>query len=110
MMAELPSIVNLILFRPPKPVPYCFPSEVVQLDTRAGNQIYATWIEKQGANIWLLLSHANAEDLNSCYRSMLKLAILLDVNVICYDYSGYGQSTGEIPLSPICVLGFGQQP
>lgn len=96
MAPKLPSIVNFVLFRPPRPTGlYCFPSEVARLETRTGSNICATWIEKEGATIWILLSHANAEDLNTCYRSMLKLSILLDVNVICYDYSGYGLSTGE---------------
>lgn len=93
------SVVNLILFRPPRRTSaYYIPSDVIQLETRAGNQICATAVEKEGSAVWILLSHANAEDLNTVYRSMLKLSILLDVNVIGYDYSGYGLSTGESSL------------
>jgi len=91
------AVVNMILFRPPRPVypTYCFPSDVIELDTRLGNKICATTVEREGSVIWVLLSHANAEDLNTVYRSMVKLSSTLDVNVIGYDYSGYGLSTGE---------------
>jgi len=95
MMMACTSLVNVILFRPPRPVsPYCFPSDVIRLETSRGNRICATSIKREGATIWLLVSHANAEDLNGAYRTMLKLSMLLDVNVIGYDYSGYGESTG----------------
>ena len=46
----------------------------------------------------MLLSHGNSEDLNGCYNFMLKLSVILDVNVLGYDYSGYGQSSGMLCL------------
>ena len=43
----------------------------------------------------LLYSHGNAEDIGLISSFLIDLARLLQVNVICYDYSGYGISTEE---------------
>ena len=41
----------------------------------------------------LLYSHGNAEDIGLISSFLIDLSRLLQVNVICYDYSGYGIST-----------------
>lgn len=89
------SIVNRLLFKPPPPVPYLFPSEIIRLRTRYGNEIFSTFIQRPGSTITLLVSHGNAEDLNTSYETLVRLSSLLNVHVIAYDYSGYGNSTGE---------------
>ncbi|KAL9179058.1 hypothetical protein ACHAXT_000100 [Thalassiosira profunda] len=43
----------------------------------------------------LLYSHGNAEDLGLISSFLVDLARLLQVNVLCYDYSGYGVSADE---------------
>ena len=43
----------------------------------------------------LLYSHGNAEDLNISYGWMRRLSRALNVNVLGYDYTGYGISTGK---------------
>ena len=43
----------------------------------------------------LLYSHGNAEDIGLISSFLIDLSRLLQVNVICYDYSGYGISTEE---------------
>ncbi|CAN4081748.1 unnamed protein product [Withania somnifera] len=43
----------------------------------------------------LLYSHGNAADLGQMYELFIELSIHLRVNVLGYDYSGYGQSTGK---------------
>jgi len=88
------SIVNAFLFKPPAPYVYTFPNEVVQLRTAHGTRICATFIRRPGAALYLLLSHGNAEDLNTAYDFMQRLSLSLDVNVVGYDYTGYGCSTG----------------
>lgn len=91
-------LVNLVLFKPPPRRPYCFPTDVIRLQSSQGNVVCATFIEKPGATVTLLLSHGNAEDLNSSFHSMLKLSTVLDAHVIGYDYSGYGESTGKFEM------------
>jgi hypothetical protein len=92
--------INRLLFRPPPFSCYAFPN-VVTLTTSRGSQICAVSLIRPGAAVTLLVSHANAEDLNGVYPTLVKLAVLLNVNVVGYDYSGYGGSTGtcHIPES-----------
>ena len=40
----------------------------------------------------LLYSHGNAEDIGLVTAFMIDMARLLQVNILCYDYSGYGMS------------------
>jgi pimeloyl-ACP methyl ester carboxylesterase len=95
------SIVNFFLFRPPEPkIPYAIPNEIIRLQTARGNEIAATYIDRK-STITILFSHGNAEDLNSCFPFLHQLSILLDVNVVGYDFSGYGESTGKLR---VCLL------
>lgn len=50
----------------------------------------------------LLYSHGNAEDLGLIAHFLTDLARLLGVNVLCYDYAGYGKSTDVVSVS--CFL------
>lgn len=43
----------------------------------------------------MIHSHGNSPDLGIMLDSYLDLAYNLDINVIGYDYSGFGQSTGK---------------
>lgn len=55
--------------------------------------------ELQSANtqegITLLYSHANAEDLGSIYPWCKFLSKMLRVNLLAYDYTGYGMAFDE---------------
>jgi len=42
--------------------------------------------------VTFLFSHGNAEDLGMIYDWFQDLGRLLHVNVMCYDYTGYGKS------------------
>lgn len=89
------SLVNSVLFRPPNCQGYIFPHEVIRLKTSRGNTIGAIYLRNLSSNITLLYSHENGEDLNTSYRYLRKLVARLKVNVMAYDYSGYGESTGQ---------------
>jgi pimeloyl-ACP methyl ester carboxylesterase len=54
-----------------------------------------------GSQITLLYSHANAEDLGIMFGWLKCLARRLNVNVLAYDYTGYGESDGE-PSEEAC--------
>lgn len=43
----------------------------------------------------ILFSHANAEEIGRIINSIKEFGITLKVNVLCYEYSGYGQATGK---------------
>lgn len=90
------SLINVFLFKPPPSKPYDFPARVIRLKTSRGKTIAATYVRRRGANVTILFSHGNAEDLNSSYWYLERLAKACDVNVMCYDYVGYGScSDGE---------------
>ncbi|KAG0455238.1 hypothetical protein HPP92_024530 [Vanilla planifolia] len=69
--------------------------EVMRLPTRRGTDIVTVYIRYPMAASTLLYSHGNAADLGQMYELFIELSILLRVNLMGYDYSGYGQSSGK---------------
>ncbi|CAL0299144.1 unnamed protein product [Lupinus luteus] len=69
--------------------------EILKLPTRRGTEIVAIYIRHPLASSTLLYSHGNAADLGQMYQLFIELSIHLRVNLMGYDYSGYGQSTGK---------------
>ncbi|KAH0450166.1 hypothetical protein IEQ34_020858 [Dendrobium chrysotoxum] len=69
--------------------------EVMQLPTRRGTEIVAIYIRNPMASSTLLYSHGNATDLGQMYELFIELSIHLRLNLMGYDYSGYGQSSGK---------------
>mmetsp|Transcript_2747 Transcript_2747/g.3709 ORF Transcript_2747/g.3709 Transcript_2747/m.3709 type:complete len:270 (+) Transcript_2747:83-892(+) len=90
------SLVNKVLFRPPHCEGYRFQNQPVRLRTSEGNTIAALFLKRSSkTTVTILFSHENGEDLNTSYRFLRKLSSCLKVNVMAYDYSGYGESTGS---------------
>ncbi|KAJ4707208.1 alpha/beta hydrolase domain-containing protein 17B-like [Melia azedarach] len=69
--------------------------DILKLDTKRGNQVVALYINNPAAKLTLLYSHGNAADLGQMYELFYELSVHLRVNLMGYDYSGYGQSTGK---------------
>ncbi|KAJ3679095.1 hypothetical protein LUZ60_017106 [Juncus effusus] len=69
--------------------------EARRLKTKRGNGIIAMHVKNPGAKLTLLYSHGNAADLGQMYELFVELSSHLGVNLMGYDYSGYGQSTGK---------------
>uniref|UniRef100_A0A1D1Y995 Abhydrolase domain-containing protein FAM108B1 n=1 Tax=Anthurium amnicola TaxID=1678845 RepID=A0A1D1Y995_9ARAE len=69
--------------------------DVLVLDTKGGNKIVAFYLRNPYARLTVLYSHGNAADLGQLYDLFVQLKINLRVNLMGYDYSGYGASTGE---------------
>ncbi|MED6185302.1 hypothetical protein PIB30_055763 [Stylosanthes scabra] len=69
--------------------------DVLKLMTRRGNSIIAVYIKNPSAALTLLYSHGNAADLGQMYDLFCELSLHLRVNLLGYDYSGYGQSSGK---------------
>ncbi|XP_057853654.2 uncharacterized protein LOC131063761 isoform X2 [Cryptomeria japonica] len=69
--------------------------DVTVLDTKVGNKIVATYWRHPYAHFTLLYSHGNAADLGQMYDLFMELRAHLRVNVMSYDYSGYGASSGK---------------
>ncbi|KAK1289683.1 hypothetical protein QJS10_CPB18g00595 [Acorus calamus] len=69
--------------------------EVARVQTRKGNEVVSMHVRNPLATSTLLYSHGNAADLGQMYELFVELSIHLRVNLVGYDYSGYGQSTGK---------------
>ncbi|CAI8591983.1 unnamed protein product [Vicia faba] len=69
--------------------------DVLKLCTKRANSIVALYIKNTSASLTVLYSHGNAADLGQMYELFSELSIHLRVNLLCYDYSGYGQSSGK---------------
>jgi len=102
------SIVARSAFIPPRPA--CLLEELknlVWLTNRYKHKIPALHIqhtntEKEEPKYTLLFSHGNAEDLSYIEEWLEELSESLNVNVLAYEYSGYGFSSSEhnTPLTP----------
>ncbi|XVF71593.1 hypothetical protein PTKIN_Ptkin12aG0050900 [Pterospermum kingtungense] len=69
--------------------------DVLKLRTRRGNDIVTVHVKHPKATATLLYSHGNAADLGQMFELFVELCNRLRVNLMGYDYSGYGQSTGK---------------
>ncbi|XP_040997843.1 alpha/beta hydrolase domain-containing protein 17C-like [Juglans microcarpa x Juglans regia] len=69
--------------------------EMNLLDSKSGNKIVAMFWRHPLARFTLLYSHGNAADLGQMHELFIELRAHLRVNVMSYDYSGYGASTGK---------------
>ncbi|KAK7855518.1 alpha/beta hydrolase domain-containing protein 17c [Quercus suber] len=69
--------------------------DVLLIDTKRGNKIVAFYLRNPYARLTLLYSHGNAADVGQLYDLFVQLKLNLRVNVMGYDYSGYGASTGK---------------
>lgn len=69
--------------------------------TGGRHRIPAFFIKRRDATITILFSHGNAEDLGMMHERMKGMARELNVNIMCYDYTGYGYATGS-PSEDMC--------
>ncbi|KAG6779161.1 hypothetical protein NC652_011058 [Populus alba x Populus x berolinensis] len=69
--------------------------DFLKLRTRRGNEIVAVHIKHPRASATLLYSHGNAADLGQMFELFVELSNRLRINLMGYDYSGYGQSSGK---------------
>jgi len=99
--------MSSLLFQPPPPS-RLKKSRLVWLETSTGNLIPTFYIRTPEASFTLLYSHANAEDLGNVYPWCKFLAKRLQVNLVAYDYTGYGLSEGtpsqENCFADICAV------
>ncbi|EEF28788.1 Protein bem46, putative [Ricinus communis] len=69
--------------------------DVLRIDTKRGNRVVAVYFKNPGASSTVLYSHGNAADLGQMYDLFFELSLHLKVNLMGYDYSGYGKSSGK---------------
>lgn len=106
------SMAAKLAFHPPKPsykiitdestgklalsnVPRRENVDVVKLCTKRSNEIIAVFVKNPCASLTILYSHGNAADIGLMFSMFSELSAHLGVNLMGYDYSGYGQSSGK---------------
>lgn len=93
--------ISGLVFQPPRTTPLSAErKERLWLQTAHGPAIPAFFIDRQ-APLTILFSHGNAEDLGMVYDWFRSLSAVLQVNVMCYDYTGYGKSREAKVAEPI---------
>ncbi len=87
--------IDSILFQPPVPS-RLKEDKIIWIKTDTGTKIPAFFVKHTDPgmspkqNITIIYSHANAEDIGNIYPWCKFLSKKLQVNVIAYDYTGYG--------------------
>lgn len=76
-------------------VPWREGVEARRVRTRRGTDIIAMYVRCPKARLTVLYSHGNAADLGKMYELFIEFSARLHVNVMGYDYSGYGRSSGK---------------
>jgi len=100
------NLVDIILYQPPQPTKLK-ESRVIWIKTATKTTIPAFFIEydeeskyeREEETPTILYSHANAEDLGYIYPWCKFLSQRLGVNVMAYDYTGYGLALDQGPPS-----------
>mmetsp|Transcript_62224 Transcript_62224/g.166965 ORF Transcript_62224/g.166965 Transcript_62224/m.166965 type:complete len:256 (-) Transcript_62224:13-780(-) len=88
-------LVAKLAFVPPAPSYSADLKDLIWITTKRGQRIPAIYIPFDGASFTILFSHANAEDLGHIVPHLKALSHVLQVNVLGYEYTGYGRSTGS---------------
>jgi abhydrolase domain-containing protein 17 len=83
--------------------PYCSPYfHFDMVETRHGTEIAMMHIRYPDSKTTILFSHGNATDIGYMRDHLIDMAVELKTSISCYDYSGYGMSTGK--ASPSALL------
>uniref|UniRef100_A0A0D9X954 Serine aminopeptidase S33 domain-containing protein n=1 Tax=Leersia perrieri TaxID=77586 RepID=A0A0D9X954_9ORYZ len=76
-------------------VPWREGVEARRVRTRRGTEIIAVYVRCPRARLTVLYSHGNAADIGKMYELFVEFSVRLHVNLMGYDYSGYGRSSGK---------------
>ncbi|TVU05422.1 hypothetical protein EJB05_48585, partial [Eragrostis curvula] len=69
--------------------------EARRVRTRRDTEIIVVYVRCPEASLTVLFSHGNAADIGKMYGMFVQLSAALRVNLMGYDYSGYGRSSGK---------------
>ena len=94
------SLISRIVFMPPSKHPEQDTENDVFLRTDHGSQIQVKMIKKDENALYLILSHGNAENIEGVYTwAINSLSNFVNVNIVMYEYTGYGINQEKTPSS-----------
>lgn len=94
------SSLSALVFQPPEVTYLQSKKYLVWLQTSKNATIPAFYIDRK-SKVTILFSHGNAEDLGMIFEWFLEFSQELGVNVLAYDYEGYGKAEGR-PSEQAC--------
>ncbi|ORM41368.1 Alpha/beta hydrolase domain-containing protein 17C [Babesia sp. Xinjiang] len=89
------NILTSAVFLPPKATYNSTDPHVHMLPTKEGYTLAAYFIKHRDARYTILYSHGNAEDIGHVLPLLVDRISKWQVNLLMYDYSGYGLSGGK---------------
>ncbi|MBO5255074.1 MAG: alpha/beta hydrolase [Opitutales bacterium] len=84
-----------MIFPTPKST-YAYIENINMLSLKDGRKIASLFWQNKESEICVIYSHGNGEDLGKIYQLMQDYHDRLGVNVVAYDYCGYGVSDGRM--------------
>jgi pimeloyl-ACP methyl ester carboxylesterase len=85
--------ISHLVFQPPRVTYLQTNSSFLWLTTKTNVTVPAFYIDRK-SKVTVLFSHGNAEDLGMFYEAFCDFSRELRVNVLAYDYEGYGKAGG----------------
>ena len=82
-----------LVFQPPEITYIHARKHLIWLKTKKDVNIPAFYLDRR-SNATIIFSHGNAEDLGMIYEHCVEFTKELNVNLIAYDYEGYGKASG----------------
>lgn len=86
-------MISSLLFQPPDVTYVHAKKHIIWLRTKKDANVPAFFIDRQ-SKITILFSHGNAEDLGMIYEWFCEFTKEVQVNLLAYDYEGYGKASG----------------
>lgn len=88
------SKISTLVFQPPEVTYLQVKKHLIWLQSTDNTSIPAFYIDRK-SKVTVLFSHGNAEDLGMIYEWFTEFSFELRVNVLAYDYEGYGKAGGQ---------------
>lgn len=88
------SKISTLVFQPPEITFLPVKNHLIWIPCSNNVNIPAFYIDRK-SKVTVLFSHGNAEDLGMIYEWFCEFSMELRVNVLAYDYEGYGKAGGS---------------
>jgi fermentation-respiration switch protein FrsA (DUF1100 family) len=85
--------ISSLVFQPPEVTYVHAKKHIIWLKTKKDANIPAFYLDRR-SQVTILFSHGNAEDLGMIYEWFMEFTKSVNVNLLAYDYEGYGKASG----------------
>ena len=89
-----------LVFQPPEITYIHARKNLIWLHTKKAVKIPAFYLDRR-SSVTVLFSHGNAEDLGMIFEHCVEFTKVMNVNLLAYDYEGYGKA-GGVPSESNC--------